>query len=190
MSTRGMKWLGLGFAALVLTMTMPCEQARAGIGAFGTWWDTKDYDALYGGGAKLGMGLVSGFWVEARGSWLQGDDSFRDITLIPLEALVGWEWDVSDYVKPYVGAGLGYYLKDFDWKNDWDEWKDEFDAKDCVGYFGLLGLNVEAGPVTFFGEAKYNLISEDDSLEWRGSDLDETYSFDGLSVNLGLKLGF
>jgi hypothetical protein len=44
--------------------------------------------------------------------------------------------------------------------------------------------------VTLFGEAKYNLISEKDKLEWRGTDIREKYSLDGLSVNVGLKIGF
>ena len=186
-----MKKTVLALAALMAVAAV-VPTARAGIGAFGTWWDTKDYGDMYGGGAKLGLGLGAGLWIEARGSYLESKDHKKaDVSLIPLEALVGWQLEVSEIIRSYVGAGIGYYVKDFEWKSEWKEWTDEFKSKDCAGYFGLVGLNLNLGSsITIFGEAKYNLIGEDDKLKWRGSDVKEKYSFDGLSVNVGLKFGF
>ena len=176
------KWMAVAAAACLAV-----PSAFAGIGAFGTWWDSKDYDALYGGGVRIGMEIFSGLGVEVRGSFLTTrDNDAVDMDLIPLEAAAVWRLDLSEAIKPYVGAGVGYYLKDVDVKAD-DFWKK---SDNCVGYFALGGLNVELGPVTLFGEAKYNLIADDDEFEWRGSDLKEKFSLDGLSVNVGLKFGF
>jgi opacity protein-like surface antigen len=186
---KSMAW---ALAALMAVAAAVPMAAHAGIGGFGTWWDSKDYDNMYGGGAKLALSLVGGFWIEARGSYLTTTDyKSADISLIPLEALVGWELRLCDVIRPYVGAGVGYYLKDFEWKSEWKDWKDEFKSKDCAGYFALAGVNLGLGAdISLFGEAKYTLVGEDDKLEWRGSDVKEKYSFDGLSVNVGLKFGF
>lgn len=187
-------------AALMAVAALAPTAARAGIGAFGSWWDSKDYGDMYGGGGKLALGLGLGFWIEARGSYLtahgvkvsSGDTTEKgDVELIPLEALLAWELEASEVFRPYIGAGIGYYLKDFEWKSEWKEWKEEFKSKDCAGYFALAGLNLNLGSdITIFGEAKYTLVGEDDKLEWRGSDVKEKYSFDGLSVNVGLKFGY
>ena len=187
-----MKKMALTLAALVAVAAALPTAARAGIGAFGTWWDSNDYGDMYGGGGKLALGLGGGFWIEARGSYLESTDfKEADVSLIPLEALLGWELEVSDVLRPYIGAGAGYYLKDFKWKSRWEDWKEEFKDKDCAGYFALAGICIGLGAdFSLFGEAKYTLVGEDDKLEWRGSDIKEKYSFDGLSVNAGIKFGF
>ena len=179
-------------AALMAIAALVPAAALAGIGGFGTWWDTKDYGDMYGGGAKLGLGLGMGFWIEARGSYLETTHyKEADVSLIPLEALVAWQLEASEILRPYIGAGIGYYVKDFEWKSEWKEWKEEFKSKDCAGYFALAGLNLNLGSdISIFGEAKYNLIGEDDKLEWRGKDVDKKFTFDGLSVDVGLKIGF
>jgi outer membrane protein W len=115
------------------------------------------------------------------------DDNDPAMAVIPLEGVVTWTLDVSESIKPYIGAGAGYYMKDVDVEKD-NFWKD---AKDCVGYFALAGVEIHlGGPAVLFGEAKYNLISEDDEWQWRSSDVKEKYSLDGLSVNVGVKFGF
>ena len=178
------KWIAL--IALVL-FVLPA--AQAGFGVFGTWWDSKDYEDLYGGGIKLGTAIGAGFGIEARASYLStdlfGDDDIA-LDVIPLEAVVSWTLDASDLFKPYIGAGAGYYVKDLDFEasNAWDDAK----TKDSVGYFAIAGLNLVFANATLFAEAKYNLISEDDEWEWRG--VQEKYSLDGLSVNAGVKFGF
>ena len=180
------KWIVLvGLVLFVLPI------AQAGIGVFGTYWDTKDYDDLYGGGVRLGTAIGAGFGLEVRGSYLSTDlfgDDDNAMEVIPLEAAVSWTLDASDMFKPYVGAGIGYYVKNLDFEAD-DVW-DDAKVKDSVGYFALAGLNLIFDNATIFGEAKYNLISEDDEWQWRGSDVREKYSLDGLSVNAGVKFGF
>ncbi len=180
------KWIVPSLLALFL---LPA--AYAGFGVFGTYWDSKDYDELYGGGIKLGAELGGGFGVEARASYIStdlfGDDEVA-LDLIPLEGVASFTLEVSDTFKPYVGAGVGYYVKNLDWEAD-DVWVDA-KAKDCLGYFALAGLNLVFGNATLFGEAKYNLIGEEDEFNWRGSDVKEKFALDGLAINAGVKFGF
>ena len=190
------KWIAS--FALVL-FVLPSVYAAGGIGAFGSWWDSKDYGALYGGGARLGFEIFSGIALEARVSYLtsesqddvvEGRDVSTDMELVPLEALVTWTLDVSEAIKPYIGAGAGYYLKNVDWKSSASDIRDDAEDKDSVGYFALAGLDVSLGPVILFGEAKYNLIQEDDEWTWRGDDTKQTYSLDGFAANIGVKFPF
>lgn len=178
------KWI-----VLVALFLLILPAAQAGIGVFGSYWDSKDYDALYGGGLKLGAELGAGFGLEARASYLSSDlfgDNSVSMNIIPLEAVLSWTLDVSEMLKPYIGAGAGYYMKSVDVEED-DFWKN---TDDCVGYFALAGLNLVFGNATVFGEAKYNLMSQEDEFEWRGSDIKEKYSLDGVAINAGIKFGF
>ena len=168
-----------------------------GLGVFGSWWDSQDYGALYGGGVRFGAEIFSGLALEARASYLVSEDRddvvegrlvSTELELVPLEAAVTWTLDVSDALKPYVGAGAGYYLKNVDWKAD--DVIDEADDKDSVGYFALAGLNVVLGNVVLFGEAKYNVVQNDDEWRWQGSDVEQQNSLDGFAANIGLKLAF
>ena len=168
-----------------------------GLGVFGSWWDSQDYGALYGGGVRFGAEIFSGLALEARASYLVSEDRddvvegrnvSTEMELVPLEAAVTWTLDVSDALKPYVGAGAGYYLKNVDWKAD--DVIDEADDKDSVGYFALAGLNVVLGNVVLFGEAKYNVVQNDDEWRWQGSDVEQKNSLDGFAANVGVKLAF
>ena len=168
-----------------------------GLGVFGSWWDSQDYGALYGGGVRFGAEIFSGLALEARASYLVSEDRddvvegrlvSTEMELVPLEAAVTWTLDVSDALKPYVGAGAGYYLKNVDWKAD--DVIDEADDKDSVGYFALAGLNVVLGNVVLFGEAKYNVVQNDDEWRWQGSDVEQQNSLDGFAANIGLKIAF
>ena len=168
-----------------------------GLGVFGSWWDSQDYGALYGGGVRFGAEIFSGLALEARASYLVSEDRddvvegrlvSTEMELVPLEAAVTWTLDVSDALKPYVGAGAGYYLKNVDWQAD--DVIDEADDKDSVGYFALAGLNVVLGNVVLFGEAKYNVVQNDDEWRWQGSDVEQQNSLDGFAANVGLKLAF
>ena len=184
--------------ALVL-FVLPSVYASGGIGAFGSWWDSKDYGALYGGGARLGFEIFSGIALEARVSYLasesqddviDGRNVSTDLKLVPLEAVVTWTLDVSESIKPYIGAGAGYYLKNVDWKSSADDVIDDAEEKDSVGYFALAGLDIELGSAILFGEAKYNIIQDDDEWKWRGTDTKQKNSLDGFAANIGLKFGF
>ena len=180
------KWI-----LLVLITLFILPSAEAGFGVFGSYWNSKDYDDMSGVGLRLGTEIFSGVGIEARGSYLSTDlfgDPDVEMDIVPIEGVVSWTLDISESIHPYIGAGIGYYIKNPKWGSN--DLGDEISANDCVGYFGLAGVNVLLGTVTLFGEAKYNLISEDDELKWRGSDGDEKYSLDGLSINAGISFSF
>ncbi len=46
------------------------------------------------------------------------------------------------------------------------------------------------GNVVLFGEAKYNVVQNDDEWRWQGSDVEQQNSLDGFAANIGLKLAF
>lgn len=176
----------LRLLAVFVLLTAFAQGAWAGIGVFAGGWDTKDYDTLYGGGVRLGIDLLDGLGVYASAAYYTSDNDDIDIDVIPLEAGVMWIWDVNPVLKPFVGAGVGYYFKNDDVNSD------VFDSntQDCVGYFAHGGLMAQLGPVNAFAELKYTLVQDDDEFVWRGTDVKETYSLDGFGVNVGLRIGF
>ena len=189
--------LGVLSILVLVPLAFAAGDGAGGLGVFGSWWDSQDYGALYGGGVRFGAEIFSGLALEARASYLVSEDRddvvegrlvSTEMELVPLEAAVTWTLDVSDALKPYVGAGAGYYLKNVDWKAD--DVIDEADDKDSVGYFALAGLNVVLGNVVLFGEAKYNVVQNDDEWRWQGSDVEQQNSLDGFAANIGLKLAF
>ena len=189
--------VGILLALVLVPLAFAAGDGAGGLGVFGSWWDSQDYGALYGGGVRFGAEIFSGLALEARASYLVSEDRddvvegrnvSTELELVPLEAAVTWTLDVSDALKPYVGAGAGYYLKNVDWKAD--DVIDEADDKDSVGYFALAGLNVVLGNVVLFGEAKYNVVQNDDEWRWQGSDVEQKNSLDGFAANVGLKLAF
>ena len=178
--------------ALVFSPAVLADVSGAGgLGVFGSWWDSKDYDALYGGGVRLGFEIFSGVALEARASYLVADDqneAVEDLELVPLEAALTWTLDVSEAIKPYVGAGAGYYLKNVHW--DSDDVIEDAEENDSVGYFALAGANILLGNVALFAEAKYNVVQDDDEWRWQGDDVKQKNSLDGFAANVGLKFGF
>ena len=189
--------LGVLSILVLVPLAFAAGDGAGGLGVFGSWWDSQDYGALYGGGVRFGAEIFSGLALEARASYLVSEDRddvvegrlvSTEMELVPLEAAVTWTLDVSDALKPYVGAGAGYYLKNVDWKAD--DVIDDADDKDSVGYFALAGLNVVLGNVVLFGEAKYNVVQNDDEWRWQGSDVERKNSLDGFAANVGVKLAF
>jgi len=158
----------------------------AGIGVFASRLESKDYGTLTGYGLRLGWNIFSQLGLETRASFLEAEDRHSQTTLIPLEAALTWRFHLGKNLAPYLGGGIGYYMKDaeYDDTNTWDS------SEKSAGYFGLAGLNLYLGPLSLFAEAKYNLVGTDDDLHWRGSNVEAQNSLDGLSLNAGLKLVF
>lgn len=189
--------LGVLLVLVLVPLAFAAGDGAGGLGVFGSWWDSQDYGALYGGGVRFGAEIFSGLALEARASYLVSEDRDEvvdgynvstELELVPLEAVVSWTLDVSESIKPYVGAGAGYYLKNVEWKAD--DVIAEADDKDSVGYFALAGANIVLGNVVLFAEAKYNVIQNDDEWRWQGSDVEQKNSLDGFAANVGIKLAF
>lgn len=157
-----------------------------GLGVFASRWDTKDFGTLTGYGIRLGWPLVSHLGLEARGSYLKAEEESLSTTLVPIEAALTWRFPMGKVLSPYIGAGIGYYMKDveYDDTTTWDS------SEKVAGTFALAGVSLRLGPVSLFGDAKYTLVGTDGDLEWRGSDVGLKNSLDGLSLTAGLTLGF
>ena len=180
------KWI---ICILLTLLILP--SAEAGYGLFGTYWDSKNYEDMDGVGLRLGSQIYSGVGIEARVSYVSTDlfgNPDMEMDMLPLEALALWTIDLTTLLKPYIGGGIGYYMKNPQWKSN--DLGGRIEANDCFGYFGIAGFNFLLGNAKLFGEAKYNLISEDDNIDWRGTGVEEKYSLDGLSINVGLVIGF
>ncbi len=158
----------------------------AGLGVFATRWDSEDYGTLTGYGVRLGWNIFNPIGIEARASYLESKDDELETSLIPLEAAITCRLPLNAHLVPYIGGGVGYYLKDAEY-TDTDTWDS---SEKVAGYFGLAGVSLHLGPVSLFAEAKYNLVSTDEDLQWRGSDVEAQNSLDGPSFTAGLKLGF
>jgi opacity protein-like surface antigen len=167
-------------AAVVLGLAaLPAAATEFSVG--GAYWDTKDADQALGVTSKLGFGLL-----ELRGSYFSDvtadtEPERRDfeISAIPLEAGLKWDFAEEERVNPYVGGGIGYYLLD----------TSRGDIDDEVGWYAVGGVDIatQAG----FGinlEAIYrgieatvdNVGGDNDIRDDVGLDLD------GLGLNAGL----
>ena len=158
----------------------------AGIGVFYTRWDSRDYGTLAGYGGRLGWNIFGPLGLEARGSYLKSEEDTVETTLIPLEAALTLRARLGNHLAPYVGGGAGYYMKDAE-INDTETWSS---SENVAGYFGVAGLNLYFGALCLFAEAKYTLVSTDEHINWRGSDVEAENSLDGPSYSAGIKLGF
>ena len=155
-------------------------------GVYYSRWETKDCGTLTGYGLRLGWNLFGPLGLEGRAGYLESKSETVETTLIPLEAALTWRFPLGQHLAPYIGGGVGYYMKDAEY-NDTESWDD---SEKSAGYFALAGLNLYLGAVSFFAEGKYNLVSLDDDLEWRGSDIESQNALDGLAWTAGIKLGF
>ena len=159
---------------------------HAGLGVYYSRWETKDCGTLTGYGLRLGWNLFGPLGLEGRAGYLESKSETVETTLIPLEAALTWRFPLGQHLAPYLGGGVGYYMKDAEY-NDTESWDD---SEKSAGYFALAGLNLYLGAVSFFAEGKYNLVGTDDDLEWRGSDIESQNALDGLAWTAGIKLGF
>jgi opacity protein-like surface antigen len=160
-----------------------------GVGVFGSYWDTKDADSGYGGGAKLQMDIMPNICVEARGSYFPdfGDSSGDEIKLdiIPLEADAIIKFPIAEKLTPYVGGGAGYYMFEVD--NNVEGVDISID--DEFGFFALAGLEIGLGEqVVLFAEGKYTWLDATVKAKGGGMEDEETGTLDGFGGNAGLML--
>lgn len=183
-------------ASLLVTSTATAIGAKAasslavspgtGLGIFASRWDSRDHGTLDGYGVRMGWNVFQYLGMEARASYFTSKSEIRKTTVIPLEGALTLRVPVGQHLAPYVGGGVGYYMMEAKYRGT----EPRNLSDEVAGYFALAGLNVRLGAATLFGEAKYTLVGTDDDLEWRGADVEQRNSLDGLSWTIGLKLGF
>ncbi len=172
-----------------------------GLGIYGSYWDTKDADSGYGGGAKLKFETVPNLYLELRGSYFpdlsKDDDGTKvDLRVVPLELGLAYNLPITDKFQPYIGGGGGGFYMDGDIKDDSIGLDGDIDFKIKPGYYAVAGVEFAlTESVALFAEAKYTWVEfEVDKITFNDVDLtddmggDVTGKLDGLGANAGLML--
>ncbi len=184
------------FALMLAAGLCAATASAGGVGAFGSYWDTKDADNGYGGGAKVKMEVMPFVSLEFRGSYfpdLAGDEEGMDFDLrvIPVEAAVVANIPLLIF-DLYAGAGGGGYYMDGTY--DSPTGSGDIDFKIKPGWFLQGGAQMTIFPcVALFAEVVHRWVDfEVDSISGSsGSDpvIDfdsDTGSLDGLGANAGV----
>ncbi len=164
-------------AAAVFFLTLSCGSNALAIDAyaFGSYWDQKDTEGVWGGGLGLSLPLFTEHLrLDGRVYGFENND-IEDITITPFDLGLQAHILPSGTVDPYVLGGFSYIYVDAD--------RSEVDST-VSGYIGV-GMDVNLGIplVKLFGEAIYRHAE----LERRfGEDIDVS----GFTGNIGVKLHF
>jgi hypothetical protein len=191
----------LASVALVCAATSPAR-ADYELGLFGSpYWSPDETEEVAGGGLSFAL-PVNGHWaVDFRGSYFEetdpdafdeigdADSPFQEhgLEILPLEIGARYNFVPEARVRPYAGAGAGYYLLD----SDFGEVNDE------GGWYGLFGLGFgNPDKANFFVEANYRRmeatveVDPDDPGDFEGFDENVGIDLDGLGFNLGVTWRF
>lgn len=105
--------------AVLLGVGLLSSSALAGsYGVFGSYWDPKDGDGVWGAGANMrgGTGL---FYIGLRGTYYQdipesvGGEGV-ELRAIPVDVSIGIQLSPISVLDVYGGAGMTYYFLDSD----------------------------------------------------------------------------
>jgi hypothetical protein len=183
--------------AVISAMLLGAVAASAnGIGAFGSYWNTKDADSGFGGGAKFKMDVADFVSLELRGLYFPDladdqDGVDYDLRVIPVEAAVIAGMPILN-IDVYAGLGGGGYYMDGSY--DSPTGSGDIDFKIKPGWFVEAGLQVTIFPdVALFAEVVQRWVDfEVDSISGStssnpGIQFDsETGKLDGIGANAGL----
>lgn len=172
------------FAAAALAL-IAGPAAATDFSLYGAYWNTQDLDEALGAGAKLRLGR----FVELRGTYFSDVTADTDperfdfeVSAIPLEAGLRFDFGDSESFTPYVGGGAGYYMLD----------TTEGEIDDEVGYYAVLGAEFarQQSGLGFMAEAIYRnmeaTVTEDEDGFPDDIRDDVILQLDGLGVNAGI----
>lgn len=172
-------------AAAALTMLAAPAAKATDFGVFGSYWATEDVDEALGAGAKLRLGR----FVELRGTYFSDVTADTDperfdfeVSAIPLEAGLRFDFAEGEAFSPYVGGGASYVMLD----------TTEGDIDDEVGWYAVLGAEFARQPsgLGFMAEAIYRgieaTVTEDEDGFPDDVNEDVILNLDGFGVNAGL----
>jgi len=176
MKVKNVKTIVMLLAILTL-FSVPC---RAGsFSLFGSYWDTKDADASWGAGARVGFNLTKRFELEFHGTYYPDfkNDQFPagplKLKATPVVGGLKLNFLPDQVVNPFVGAGATYYFLDTD--------PGSVDNKTGVYFDGGLDIGSKDG-ARFFAEVMWRKVNTSISV---GS-FDDEVKFDGLDLNAGI----
>ena len=145
---------------------------------FGSYWDSKDADASWGAGARVGFDLTKRFELEFHGTYYPDfkDDQFPgqsfELTAIPVDGGLKFNFMPDKAVNPFVGGGVTYYFLS----------TSPGSVDDQSGVYLDAGLDIGAkDSARFFAQVMWRKV--DTSISFGA--FDEDVKFDGLSLNAG-----
>lgn len=174
------------FAAVAMAL-MAGPAAATDFSLYGAYWNTQDFDEALGGGAKVRFGK----YVELRGTYFSDVTADTDperfdfeVSALPIEAGLRFDFAEGGAFTPYVGAGAGYYMLD----------TTEGEIDDEVGFYAVLGAEFgrQDSGLGFMVEGIYRqmeatVTDDPDDFPDPGDVEDEVkFQLDGLGVNAGI----
>lgn len=139
------------------------------IGVYGIWWmpDEGDEDG-WGIGLKEKRTLTPLFALDGRVSYVKFSGDL-DTAIIPLELTACLKLGMI-----YAGIGGGYYI-----------FTGDAELENTFGYYALLGIEVLPGPVTVFGELKWQFLEPEFDTTFGGdADLESIVIHAGVTFGL------
>ena len=192
-------------AMLGLVALAGAPAVASDLSLYGSGWDPDGIEEAFGGGASFHIG--DSFGIDLRGTYYQNaeadnieigpneDDDpevFGDLQMIPVEALLRFDFNNDGPANFYVGGGVSYIFLDIE---------DGPDVDDETGWIGLVGARFgDPGGVNFFIEGAYrgveatvrsedlnDFFDDDDGTDF-GDEFDEdvALNLDGALINLGV----
>jgi hypothetical protein len=164
---------------LVAILMLFSAPSRAGsLSAYGAYWDSKDADASWGAGLRVGFDLTKMLELEFHGTYFPSfnDDDFGsqsiDITAVPVDGGLKLNFLPDKTVNPFVGAGVSYYFLSVN--------PGSVDDETGVYIDGGLDIGKKDG-TRFFAELMWRKV--DTSIKFNA--FNENVKFDGLGLNVG-----
>lgn len=184
---------------MVVAGLMATQSMAGGLALFGSYWDAKDADDTFGGGAKFRANLNENVQLDVGGSYFMFEDDEMgvdsELEVIPVEAALSFRTNIADTFAVYVGGGAGYYFVDGEMSDGGTTL--DVDIDDEIGFFAQAGIEIGLGAnLSLIGEVQYVWL-EFDKAELSSSDapgekldIDVDLKMDGLRANAGLLFRF
>ncbi|HEX5132335.1 MAG TPA: hypothetical protein VFX92_07600 [Candidatus Krumholzibacteria bacterium] len=143
--------LTLAIAAIAVTAVTAVAPGAHAIGVYGIYWNPKvdQADNGYGAGLKYDSKLTPFIHLDGRFSYIHFSNDAGSSSIIPFEATACVQMGTL-----YGGVGVGYYTFGGDNAPDND-----------FGWYLLAGISILPGPVSVFGEFKWQNLEPADNLD-------------------------
>jgi Outer membrane protein beta-barrel domain len=166
---------------VMLLAILPLFSAPSWAGSFslfGSYWDSKDADASWGAGARVGFNLTKMLELEFHGTYYPDfkNDQFSgqsfELTAIPVDGGLKLNFMPDKGLNPFVGGGATYYFLSIS----------PGSVDDQTGVYLDAGIDIGGkDSARFFAEVMWRKV--DTSVSFGA--FDEDVKFDGLALNAG-----
>ena len=164
------------FLAILALFSAPSWAGSFGI--FGSYWDSKDADSSWGAGVRAGFNMTKRFALDFHGTYYPDfkDDQFPgqsiELTAIPVDGGLKFNFMPDSAVNPFVGGGVTYYFLS----------TDPGTVEDQTGVYLDAGLDIgDTDGARFFAELMWRKVNTSVSF----GAFDNDVKFDGLGLNVG-----